>query len=787
MIGTLEITPCPPLDLLGVVPGAANNCGPATTLEITGAGFTAGTTVSLFRDGEPEIVATDVDVQSSSSLAAELDLTGAATGAWTVQVANADSSNDFLLDALAVTACPTPTISAVSPGRAVNCGRLIEATVTGADFVAGTTVRLTRPGEPDLEAGLIDVQSGEHLVADFYVVPAVEPGLWDVVVQNTPGGETFTVPAAFDVRPCPPVLTGDLYVLTAGNGNWLFEHDGSTGHLLQLVVPPIDVFVAEGDSRRMFFGPNGNLFVATRSCPYTCEVFQPSSGVSEFDVDTGEYVRQFVATFRTVVAMDFGGPHNNLFVAAKNEFNNGNGQGGKKGIVREFDGLTGEPLGIFAVHFQSISSIRWAPKGNLLVAGGGTGAWEYDGITGTRIGPFGDLGSVTGVFHMEFGPNGNVFLTADAPAGLREYDGITGEFIRVVTSTNPPTWAFTIRPNGDFLAIGSLGAPWNAPGVVEYAFDGTLGGMFAAHPLPWRPDGIGLRPARLGDFDQNGFMVLDDFEQFQSCFTGPAGGPVGIECTLADFDRDTDVDLADFAGMQRAFVPLPEAACCIDPGTCIDDLQPACEDEGWVYLGDASSCAGSLCEGQVYENFISPGGGLVAFFPEADVRVGDDMHLTGTARNLVSYDLLVGGFGPNSCGPNTSGGPFDVTVKLYTGCPGSSVGSPFLFPAATATWTGIPGDGFTHLLQADGFSGVTLTDEVWMVITTTTDCSGWILGERAEVGLNMMSCSTFWATATTSIAISFSPITPTPASTPRSAPTTRRRPVRWVRRILSRG
>ena|GEM_PF-970998 len=57
----------------------------------------------------------------------------------------------------------------------------------------------------------------------------------------------------------------------------------------------------------------------------------------------------------------------------------------------------------------------------------------------------------------------------------------------------------------------------------------------------------------LGDFDDDGDVSLSDYEVFQSCFTGPDGGPLSTDCELGDFDCDADIDLGDFAGFQTVF------------------------------------------------------------------------------------------------------------------------------------------------------------------------------------------------------------------------------------------
>ena len=55
-----------------------------------------------------------------------------------------------------------------------------------------------------------------------------------------------------------------------------------------------------------------------------------------------------------------------------------------------------------------------------------------------------------------------------------------------------------------------------------------------------------------GDCDGDDDVDLQDFLHFQTCFTGPGGGPLGPECECVDFDDDDDVDLLDFLAFQTA-------------------------------------------------------------------------------------------------------------------------------------------------------------------------------------------------------------------------------------------
>jgi len=96
---------------------------------------------------------------------------------------------------------------------------------------------------------------------------------------------------------------------------------------------------------------------------------------------------------------------------------------------------------------------------------------------------------------------------------------------------------------GDFELSGTIGQP-DANGVVMAGGDFELSGGF------WPGMAVVSIP---GDYDGDGDVDLDDFEQFAGpCFGGP-DAPVAPECAFADFDGDGDVDLYDFAAFQEAF------------------------------------------------------------------------------------------------------------------------------------------------------------------------------------------------------------------------------------------
>ena len=56
----------------------------------------------------------------------------------------------------------------------------------------------------------------------------------------------------------------------------------------------------------------------------------------------------------------------------------------------------------------------------------------------------------------------------------------------------------------------------------------------------------------MGDFDRSGLIDLDDFAEWEACFTGPGPEYVSPCCRIFDFEADDDVDLLDFAEFAAA-------------------------------------------------------------------------------------------------------------------------------------------------------------------------------------------------------------------------------------------
>jgi len=101
------------------------------------------------------------------------------------------------------------------------------------------------------------------------------------------------------------------------------------------------------------------------------------------------------------------------------------------------------------------------------------------------------------------------------------------------------------------------------PTRVEYLpppanCDGSYGTLFVANPVAqgvyFNRTDIGCRsPTVPADFDKDGDVDVNDYAYFQACFNGP-GRPPAPNCGAdADFDDDGDVDVNDFAVFQACF------------------------------------------------------------------------------------------------------------------------------------------------------------------------------------------------------------------------------------------
>jgi hypothetical protein len=152
-------------------------------------------------------------------------------------------------------------------------------------------------------------------------------------------------------------------------------------------------------------------------------------------------------------------------------------------------------------------------EGVLVVQAAGLGPGQLDllRVTGTAT-----LGGTLKVLFQ----NGYLPRTGDALPFIQADEGITGGFAAVSFPQLAPGF------NVDFSTAGG--------GLVMTALNDAV-------------------RAQVGDFDHDGDVDLDDYEQFELCSTGPILQIPGVGCDFADFDGDSDVDEGDFDLFQRCF------------------------------------------------------------------------------------------------------------------------------------------------------------------------------------------------------------------------------------------
>lgn len=107
----------PPLSVIvtAITPDSAYNTGTTDITDLAGAGFRTGAAVKFTRTAEADIIATAVNVVDPTRITCALDLTGKATGPWTVVVTNPDGQSGSLPDGFKIKTWSSPTQIMVYP------------------------------------------------------------------------------------------------------------------------------------------------------------------------------------------------------------------------------------------------------------------------------------------------------------------------------------------------------------------------------------------------------------------------------------------------------------------------------------------------------------------------------------------------------------------------------------------------------------------------------------------------------------------------------------------------
>jgi PKD repeat protein len=213
-----------------ITPATGANDGPVNITDLAGTYFRDGATVALTRSGYADIVATDVDVASSTMITCTFDLNGAALGYWDVTVTNDDAKSDTLYNGFQI--LPPPPVADFSVDPAIGTAPL---TVQFTDLSTNDpTAWFWIFGDGSVSAG-VNNQNPVHTYN--------EPGVYNVTLQVTGAGgiDILTVPGAVTVVTTPiasftaaptegtaPLLVQFTDTSDGNPGKWLWQFgDGS--------------------------------------------------------------------------------------------------------------------------------------------------------------------------------------------------------------------------------------------------------------------------------------------------------------------------------------------------------------------------------------------------------------------------------------------------------------------------------------------------------------------------------------------------------------------------------
>jgi hypothetical protein len=177
---------------------------------LTGTNFQSGATVALIKADNPNITATNVNVQSSTLITCTFTPPSNITaGAWDVVITNPDGqyvnyANIFSIHVPVNTATTTSStnsqgITSISPTSTY--GNDVPMTIIGTDFQQGFTAKLTRSTGTSLviEARTVGWDSPTQVKAWFTLPTPKQRATYNVIL-TMPDGTTRSLPNGFEVK-----------------------------------------------------------------------------------------------------------------------------------------------------------------------------------------------------------------------------------------------------------------------------------------------------------------------------------------------------------------------------------------------------------------------------------------------------------------------------------------------------------------------------------------------------------------------------------------------------------
>lgn len=142
-------------------------------------------------------------------------------------------------------------------------------------------------------------------------------------------------------------------------------------------------------------------------------------------------------------------------------------------VVNRFDGETSAYKGVFAKGAGLITAggVVFGPNGNLFVSSQESGIKEFDGKTGAFIRNFGPTSHVN-FRGIQFGADGNLYVSEGSVDSINRYNGVTGAFIDYFVKPGTGGLDFPqhllFGPDGNLYVSGTF-----TNGVLR--FDGNSG------------------------------------------------------------------------------------------------------------------------------------------------------------------------------------------------------------------------------------------------------------------------------------------------------------------------
>jgi trimeric autotransporter adhesin len=182
--------------------------GTSGTVTVTGTGFQSGATVAISGTGVTPGTATFV---SGTTLTVPVTVAAnAAQGNRNVTVTNPDTGSGTGTGVFTVNAAPAPTVTATNPPNMIQGAGPTTVTITGTNFLSGSTVSFSGTG---ISLGSVTYVDPTTLTVPVTIAAGATLGARNVTV-TLPGGQSGTGTGVFNVD--SPCITGAPTSLTHG-------------------------------------------------------------------------------------------------------------------------------------------------------------------------------------------------------------------------------------------------------------------------------------------------------------------------------------------------------------------------------------------------------------------------------------------------------------------------------------------------------------------------------------------------------------------------------------------